>query len=241
MSQLFNCFIEYVYETTYTIVYKSSFAHGVICYACEWWQWKYYDSHGVLVIYLRSNRKFVFQGGARGRKQKYDSASGTECAGRGAGSCTPATPCGIECICMYVCIYGVAWRTAVRPAATAFQRLPKPKPISCIPISLLSSLFTRVLALFPCCPTLYPLHSGHSVHPHHRASYSNPYRDPLRRRNAALHCLPLWLPLPSFHLSLSVSVPPYNITTTLAMISQRISRSIRSIVCRLAMEKYRLS
>ncbi|OAD61419.1 ADP-ribosylation factor-like protein 1 [Eufriesea mexicana] len=80
----------------------------------------------VLVIYQGSRRKFVFQGGARGRKQKYDSAWGTECAGRGAGSCTPAMPYGIECIRTY----GVAWRMAVRPAAAAFQRLPKPKPIS---------------------------------------------------------------------------------------------------------------
>lgn len=108
----------------------------------------------VLVIYQGSRRKFVFQGGARGRKQKYDSAWGTECAGRGAGSCTPAMPYGIECIRTY----GVAWRMAVRPAATAFQRLPKPKPISRIPISLLPPSPGRVLlALFPCCPTLYPL------------------------------------------------------------------------------------
>lgn len=39
-----------------------------------------------------------------------------------------------------------------RFAAAAFQRLPKPKPISRIPISLLPSPFNHVFALFPPYP-----------------------------------------------------------------------------------------
>lgn len=54
-----------------------------------------------------------------------------------------------------------------------------------------------------CCLLFFPAvllftpSVSYSFRPHHRASYSNPRRDPLRRRNAALHCLPLSPPLPS--------------------------------------------
>ena len=120
------------------------------------------------MIYQGCSRKFVFRRSERGCKQKYNSAWGTECAGRGAGPCRYigyAVPCVRHPVCgvrvlTHMYIYAMAWRTAVRPAATAFQWLPKPKPISYTPISLLSSLFTSVLALSPCCPTLYPLYSA---------------------------------------------------------------------------------
>lgn len=94
----------------------------------------------------------MFHEATRGCKQKYDSAWGTECAGRCAVSYTPAMPHGR--LSVYVLTYGVAWYTAVRFAAAAFQRLPKPKPISRIPISLLPSPFNHMFALFP----LYPLY-----------------------------------------------------------------------------------
>ena len=195
----------------------------------------------MLVIYQGCSRKFVFRRSERGCKQKYNSAWGTECAGRGAGPCR-YIGCAVRCAassvwrtCTYSHVY-TAWH-GVRPSVPRpphsngcpNQNLYRIHPSRSSPLFLpVYSLFCLVVLLFT-HSTLVTLPISFTPPPrrstpftsapplalnHHSASYSNPCRDSLRKRNAAL--------LPFFHLFLHSSL--VSIITILAAASRRISR-----------------